>query len=46
MVKMVTPWGQVVENIDPKDVPLRKSWGYKEVKDEKKKPKKSGHGKK
>ena len=37
---MVAPWGQVIDNIDPKDVPLRKSWGYKEVKPEIKKAKK------
>lgn len=46
---MVAPWGQVVNNIDPKDVPLRKSWGYKEYKEPKPKAKtkaKKGNAKK
>tara|TARA_R110001592_G_scaffold131695_2_gene345780 strand:+ start:4815 stop:4958 length:144 start_codon:yes stop_codon:yes gene_type:complete len=30
-IKMVSPWGQEVD-IDPIDVPVRKSWGYKEIK--------------
>ena len=47
MVKMLAPWGQVVD-IDPKDVPVRKSWGYKEVakKTTKKAKAKPGNGKK